>query len=87
MEYSDFVDVFSPKLALKLIKYTGINDHAIKLVDKWQSYYEPIYSLEIVELETLKTYIEINLADSFIRFFRSSARTSIFFDKKLNKSL
>ena len=32
-EYSDFADVFSPKLASELPEYTGINDHAIKLVD------------------------------------------------------
>ena len=32
-EYSDFADVFSPELASELLEYTGINDHAIKLVD------------------------------------------------------
>ena len=32
-EYSDFADVFSPNLASKLPEHTGINDHAIKLVD------------------------------------------------------
>ena len=31
-EYSDFADVFSPELALKLPKHIEINDHAIKLV-------------------------------------------------------
>ncbi len=31
-EYTDFVDVFSPKLAAELLKHTGINDHAIELV-------------------------------------------------------
>ena len=29
----DFADVFSLGLALKLSKYTGINNHAIELVD------------------------------------------------------
>ena len=32
-KYSDFVDVFSPDLVFKLPEHTGINDHAIKLVD------------------------------------------------------
>ena len=32
-EYSDFADVFSSDLAFKLPKYTGINDHAIELVE------------------------------------------------------
>ena len=32
-EYVDFADVFSPDLASELPEHTGINDHAIKLVD------------------------------------------------------
>ena len=32
-EYSDFADVFSLDLASELPKHTGINDHAIELVD------------------------------------------------------
>ena len=32
-EYSDFADIFSPDLASKLSEHTGINDHAIELVD------------------------------------------------------
>ena len=32
-KYSDFADVFSPNLAFKLPKHTGINNHAIELVD------------------------------------------------------
>ena len=32
-EHSDFANVISPKLALKLPKHIWINDHAIKLVD------------------------------------------------------
>ena len=33
IEYSDFADVFSLKLTLELLEYTGINNHVIKLVD------------------------------------------------------
>ncbi len=32
-KHSDFVDVFSPKLAAELPEYTEINDHAIEVVD------------------------------------------------------
>ena len=32
-EYTNFGDVFSPKLAVRLLKHTEINNHAIKLVD------------------------------------------------------
>ena len=42
-EYADFADMFSPDLASKLPKHTGINDHAIKLVNGQQPPYEPIY--------------------------------------------
>ena len=40
-----------------------------------------------MKLETLKTYIEKNLANSFIRFFKSHTKVPIFFHKKLNESL
>ena len=81
-KYADFADVFSPKLAAKLPKHMGINNHIIKLVDDWQSPYDPIYSLGSVELETLKAYIENNLTNGFIRPSKSPARASILFDKK-----
>ena len=32
-KYADFADVFSPDLVSKLPEHTGINDHAIELVD------------------------------------------------------
>ena len=32
-EYVDFANIFSLDLASKLLKYTGIIDHTIKLVD------------------------------------------------------
>ena len=86
-KYTEFVDVFSPKLAAELSKHTRINNHAIKLVDDWQSLYGPIYSLSLMELETLKVYIKNNLANSFIRSSKSFTRAPIFFDKKLDKNL
>ena len=86
-EYSDFTDVFFPELASELLEHTGINDHAIELVDDRQPPYGPIYSLGPVELETLKTYIETNLKNGFIRPSKSPAGAPIFFDKKLDGSL
>ena len=86
-EYSDFADVFSPELASELPEHTGINDHAIELVDDRQPPYGPIYSLGPVELETLKTYIETNLKNGFIKPFKSPVRAPILFDKKLDGSL
>ena len=46
-----------------------------------------IYSLNLVKLETLKIYIKNNLANGFIRSSKFLVKTSIFFDKKLGKSL
>lgn len=45
-----------------------------------------IYSLELVELENLKTYIKINLAIGFIKPFKSLVSTTILFIKKPNSS-
>ena len=86
-KYSDFTDIFSSELVSKLLEYTEINNHAIKLVDDWQPSYGPIYSLGLVELETLKTYIETKLANSFIRPSKSPAGAFILFNKKPNRSL
>ena len=86
-KYSDFADIFSPKPALELFELTEINDYAIKLVDNQQLPYGPVYSLDSVKLETLKTYIKTNLVNGFIRVSKSPAKALILFDKKPNKSL
>ena len=43
-----------------------INDYAIKLEKSKQQLFGPIYSLRPVELEILKTYIKLNLTNSFM---------------------
>ena len=82
----DFTDVFSPDLTSELSKNTGINNHAIELVEGQQPPYGPIYSLGLVELETLKAYIETNLANGFIRPSKSLAGAPILFERKLDGS-
>ena len=86
-EYFDFFNVFSSNSAAELPEHTGINDHPINLLDNKQPPYGPIYSLEPVELETLKTYIEANLANSFIRPSKFLAGTPILFIRKKDGSL
>ena len=86
-KYVDFVNVFLPKLAIKLPKHTRINNHAIKLVDDLQLPCSSIYTLTLVELKMLKTYIKNNLINDFIRPSKSLIRAPIFFDKKLDRSL
>ena len=81
IKYSDFEDVFFLELVSEFSENTGINDYAIELVDDWQPPYGPIYSLELVELKTLKTYIETNLTNGFIRPSKSPARAPIFLIK------
>ena len=86
-KYSDFSDIFLEKKALILPEATKLNQHAIKLQEDQQPPYEPIYSLGLVDLETLKTYIKINLANDFIRPSKSPAGVSILFVGKPDGSL
>ena len=81
--YLDFADVVFPDLTSELSEHTRINNHTIKLVDGCQQpSYGPLYSLKPVELETLKAYIETNLANGFIRLSKLPASTLIVFDQK-----
>lgn len=66
-EYADFADIISLHQVVKLSEHIEINDHAINFIDNKQLFHKPIYSPDSVELETLKTYLKINLANSFIR--------------------
>ena len=59
-----------------------LNGHAIDLENGKQLPYGPIYSLDLVELETLKTYIKTHLKTGFIWPSKSPASALIFFDKK-----
>ena len=85
-KYTYFADGFSPKWVAKLLKYK-ISNHAIKLVNDLQLPYGPIDCLGSVKLDTLKAYIENNLANGFIKPSESPVRTFIFFDKKPDISL
>ena len=87
-KYSDFADVFSTNLASEVSEHTGINNHAIELVDGCQQPpYGPIYSLGPMELETWKAYIKTNLANGFIRPSKLPDRAPILFDRKSDGSL
>ena len=86
-EYSDYSNIFSAENVAELPKNTGINEHAIELEEGKQLPFGPIYSLETVELKTLKTNIKINLANNFIWPFKSPAKEPILFDRKLDGNL
>lgn len=78
-ESVDCVDVLSSNFAAKLSKYTKINNHFIDLVKDYQPSYKFIYNLKIIELETLKTYIKVNLVNGFIKSSKSLINVLIFF--------
>ena len=65
-KYLDFLDIFLEEKTLILLETIDLNQHTIKLQKAYQLPYRPIYSLNLVELEILKTYIKTNLANSFI---------------------
>ena len=86
-EYSDYSNVFLAENAAELPENIGINEYAIKLEKSKKPLFSLIYSLEPIELETMKSYIKINLANSFIQLFKSPAGAPIFFNRKPNRSL
>ena len=81
-EYSDFIDVILKAKALMLPEHTELNKHAINLENGKQPPYGPIYSLGLVELETLKTYIKTHLKTGFIWPSKSPTGAPILFNKK-----
>ena len=70
-----------------LPEWTDLNEHAIELESDKQPPYRPIYSLDPIKLETLKTYIETHLKTGFIWPSKSSAGAFILFDKNPDNSL
>ena len=70
-----------------LPEITKFNQYAIEFQKSQQLPYEPIYSLEPVELKILKTYIETNLANGFIQPTKSPTGTPILFVRKPDNSL
>lgn len=77
---------FLKKFVAKLSKYFNINDNLINLKPDKQSLYSLIYSLKIIELKILKTYIKNNLANSFISLSKSPIGAPILFILKLDGS-
>ena len=86
-KYLAFADVFLKKWANVLPKQIGVNEYAIKLEKGKQPPYGPIYSLELFELKTVKTYIETNWANGFVWASKLLVSASILFIRKSNSSL
>ena len=86
-KYVNYADVFSFNLVIELLEITGINIYTMNLEEVKQSHPKHIYSFGLVELKTLKIYIETHLKTGFIQSSKSLADASIQFDKKLKSSL
>lgn len=83
-QYIDFIVVFFLEYITTIAKYTKINDYWIILVGDSQQPYRPFHSLGSVKLKMFKIYIEINLVNGFMKFFKSSSNTFILFIQKAN---
>lgn len=78
-KYANFSDVFFKESVVVLPNCLDINKHVINLESSKQLPYAYIYSLGLLELETFKIYIKINLANQFIWPSKSSIKVLIFF--------
>ena len=85
-EYIKYFDIFFNSDAVELSSHGSAN-YVIDLLDEKQSSYNSIYSLNEVELNILRNYIKINLANDFIRPSTFSTESSILFVKKPNEGL
>ena len=85
-KYKEFSDVFD-KVKANTLPEHRLYDCPIDLQPGKEPPWGPIYNLSPVELETLREYIDENLANGFIRHSRSPAGAPIFFVKKKNGTL
>lgn len=85
-KYTDFVIIYSKNLIAEFLEYTKINNYTIDLTKCYQQLYRFIYSLSLVGLKNLEIFIKTNLANSFIRPFKSLINTFILFFKKSDGS-
>ena len=65
-KYFNYSNIFLAENVAKLPENTRINNYTIKLDKSKQLLFDPIYSLRLVELNTIKTYIKTNLTNNFI---------------------
>ena len=83
----DFINMFLKNLTIKLFNCLNIKKYIIDKKNYKQLLYKPIYSIRLIELKMLKTYIKINLMNKFIYLFKFLSRDCISFIKKSNNSL
>lgn len=85
-QYLDFAIVCSKTLVVQLPKCSDINKHAINLEPSKETPFKLFYILRPIKSKTLKIYIEIKLANRYIRSFKFFAPAAILFVSLLNSS-
>ena len=62
----NLINISLKELAIELSEYLDIKKYIIDFKNNKQLLYRLIYSLELIELKTIKTYIKTNLVNSLI---------------------
>lgn len=83
IQYSNYINIFLLKFIVKFLKNSN-NDKTIEIEKGKQLFYNLIYSLKLIKLKILNTYIETNLTNSFIQLFKSLVYAPILFNQKKN---
>jgi hypothetical protein len=87
VEYHDLAKAFSKEEAEQLAPHRGALDHSIPLEEGSKPVFGPVYNLSEVELETLRKYINEQLAKGFIRPSTSPYGSPVLFVKKPSGAL
>lgn len=77
-KYAHFTNSFSLILKAKFLKHIWVNNHVIEFINDKRPFYKLIYNPKLIELETLKIYIETNLAINFRKPSNSLTSALIF---------
>jgi hypothetical protein len=85
-KYQDFANVFNKINVNKLFEHDSQN-HAIEMIENKSLSFESIYNLSIIELKTLREYLNEHLKKRFITLSHSSTKVSILFVKKSSEDL
>jgi hypothetical protein len=85
-KYQDFANVFDKTNVDKLREHDSQN-HAIETIENKSFSFESIYNLSIIELKTLREYLDEHFKKKFITSSHSSMRISILFVKKSSENL
>ncbi len=83
--YIDLADIFLPSNANSLPPHLD-EDHTIKLEPGKTPPFDPLYNLSENQLKTLREYIDENLANGFIRSFKSSAGIHVLLTPKSDET-